>query len=1058
MTSSGSVKKKSFNEKEIIDFFYAIEDRFQNDESKIKEFIEIINQEGNLNEEEIITKLKNLFQQCPILIFELNKILPKNNKLPLLNQENSDEFFEKLKNIDEDCYKEFIKVIVQYKDEDINIETLSKKVEDILIKYPELLEEAMLFIDHKKLNTNNYRKNNITKNNNTVISSKQNNANPKENLNSNENNQSGSKKENIIPNKTNNSATNKEKYSSNDYYFPYISPKIQMSPEYIFFNGLKEIFPPEIYEILIKILYLFNEGIISQYEFTVLITPYFNQENHQKLLEFFKSLTHSKTLNRRQHAIFDRPMCEMDFSKTRKITGYYELPKEYPIKISSGRTDFENSIFNDRLITIPTGSEDDKNPMKKNHYEESLFAFEDKRYEIDMQIEIFQYAINKLTKFNEKVNNGTLKINELNEELIEKEIGKNVKRLIIRYYKEYGLNVVHGLVNNPQKIINVVIKRFNNRIEEAKKQKEDDEKSIKSHFDKIYIKSFDYRSFKFKNFDKRNNNSKAFLREIISRKKDKLITSNINVLKGGTDNSEFFTTLNLKYDKENILNKTKGLSSLILLGNIDVNSMRKKLPEIKIIFENLDILKFTISIIYYQIFNISNIDQDKLVEYFNPLFYYFFGLDLSGLVDNLKNNSNFVNDKNNNYSNVIESIRNRQILSDDDYSKFYQLDKLAMSIKEINVDEAIKINGGIKKEEEKDIEQISLSQSLNSQDNGKTFKDIISFNQSNDKNNNEIDITKILFYPPKENGDIIFYANEHCFIFLRYIFCIYERLNKLNEYSFKNAESLLNVKSDKNDNNEENKMVIEKINSKNGNSVESLVFKNFIIIYKALLLKKIENANVYEELCRDILGNESYFLFNMDKLINSLIKIISTILGDNLSKDVLNLFKFEINRKSAPNEKLYFANYIQLLDNNSLNNFRILINPKIYVMTIHIMEIPVEPNKKDYHAQFKEFVNKTLQASNKKLYEYNQSSDDPFNVYLRRNIQAIKPLRTKENADLVSNNLLFRFDYATKKLQYLKSDCDMLFYKTGNFNKKKRLETKMGKNLMFISWLNKENN
>ena len=1001
--------------------------------------------------------MKNLFKQCPILIFELNKILPKNNKLPLVNQDNSDEFFEKLKNIDEDCYKEFIKAIVQYKEEDINIETLTKKVEDILSKYPELLEEAMLFIDHKKLNAINYRKNNITKNN-TAITAKQNSVNTKENPNSNENNQSGSKKENIIPNKITNSATIKEKYSSNDYYFPYISPKIQMSPEYIFFNGLKEIFPPEIYEILIKILYLFNEGIISQYEFTVLITPYFNQENHQKLLEFFKSLTHSKTLNRRQHAIFDRPMCEMDFTKTRKITGYYELPKEYPIKISSGRTEFENSIFNDRLITIPTGSEDDKNPMKKNHYEESLFAFEDKRYEIDMQIEIFQYAINKLTKFNEKVNNGTLKINELNEELIEKEIGKNVKRLIIRYYKEYGLNVVHGLVNNPQKIINVVIKRFNNRIEEAKKQKEDDEKSIKSHFDKIYIKSFDYRSFKFKNFDKRNNNSKAFLREIISRKKDKLITSNINVLKGGTDNSEFFTTLNLKYDKENILNKTKDLSSLILLGNIDVNSMRKKLPEIKIIFENLDILKYTISIIYYQIFNISNIDQDKLVEYFNPLFYYFFGLDLSGLVDNLKNNSNFVNDKNNNYSNVIESIRNRQILSDDDYSKFYQLDKLAMSIKEINVDEAIKASGGIKKEEEKDIEQISLSQSLNSQDNGKTFKDIISFNKDNDKNNNEIDITKILFYPPKENGDIIFYANEHCFIFLRYIFCIYERLNKLNEYSFKNAESLLNVKNDKNKNEEANKMVIEKINSKDENSVESLVFKNFIIIYKALLLKKIENTNVYEELCRDILGNESYFLFNMDKLINSLIKIISTILGDNLSKDVLNLFKFEINRKSAPNEKLYFANYIQLLDNNSLNNFRILINPKIYVMTIHLMEIPVEPNKKDYHAQFKEFVNKTLQASNKKLYEYNQSSDDPFNVYLRRNIQAIKPLRTKENADLVSNNLLFRFDYATKKLQYLKSDCDMLFYKTGNINKRKRLETKMKKNIMFLSWLNKENN
>lgn len=47
MTSSAQVKKKSYNEKEIMDFFRVIEDRFKNDESKIKEFSEIINQESN---------------------------------------------------------------------------------------------------------------------------------------------------------------------------------------------------------------------------------------------------------------------------------------------------------------------------------------------------------------------------------------------------------------------------------------------------------------------------------------------------------------------------------------------------------------------------------------------------------------------------------------------------------------------------------------------------------------------------------------------------------------------------------------------------------------------------------------------------------------------------------------------------------------------------------------------------------------------------------------------------------------------------------------------------
>ena len=1013
------------------------------------------------SEEETLSKLKNLFSECPLLLFELNKIMPKNNKLPVVNQKNSDEFLEKLKNKDEYTYKEFIKLIIEYRDENINIETLTNKVEAILNKYPDLLEEAFLFIDHKKLNTFNFRKNLINKTNNNINQNIQgNNTIYQSNI---DNNQTIPKKENKQQNHNLNSSPNIEKHQMNKFHYQQdinkIPPKMQSSLDYMFFNGLKQLFSPDIYKILIKILFLYIEGIISQYEFSILISPYFDKQDHKQFLEYFISLTNSRILNRRQHAIFDRPMCEIDFSKTRKISGYYELPKEYPILISSGRTDFENSIFNDRLITIPTGSEDDKNPMKKNHYEENLFAFEDKRFEFDMQIEIFQYAIFKLNKLKEKLNNGDIKENELNEEIFQKELGKNVNRLIIRYYRDCGPTILNTLMEKPVGVIGILIERFHKRIDEARKQKEEEEKTIKSHFDRIYAKSFDYRSFKFKNFDKKNNNSKAFLREIANRKKDKLTTTNINVLKGGNDNSEFFTTLNLKYIKENILKKTKDLNSLILLGNIDINYIRKKLPEIKIIFENLEILKFTISIIYYQIYNISNIDTDKLVEYFNPLFFYFFGLDLTGLTDNLKNNSNFVNDKNNNYSNVIERIKNRQILSDEDYSKFYQLDKLAKSIKEVNIEEEIKKNCEIRKEEDKDIEQISLSQSLHSQDNGKTFKDIISLNPDKYKKNiNEIDITKILFYPPKEEGDIIFYANEQSFIFLRYIFCIYERLNKLNEYSFQNAENLINI-ADNNQINkgEEKAMIIDKLNSKDCDSVESLIFKNFIIIYKALLLKKIENSTVYEELCRDILGNESYFLFNMDKLISSLIKVISTILSDNLSKEVLNLFKFEINRKTAPNEKLYFANYIQLLDNNSTNNFRILINPKIYVMTIHLMEVPIEPNKKDYYAQFKDFVNKTLQASYTKLYEYNQSSDDPFNVYLRRNISLMKNIRTKSNADFVSNNLLFRFDYATKQLQYLKSDYDLMFYNNGEINKKRRIITKIRKNIIFMSWVNKEN-
>ena len=285
------------------------------------------------SEEETLYKLKNLLEQCPILIFELNKIMPKNNKMPILNQKNADEFFEKLKNKDEYVYKEFIKLIIEYKKENINIETLTNKVETLLNKYPELLEEAMLFIDHKKLNAINYRKNIINKtninNNYNINNTQNNNINYQANF---ENNQQNIKKENKIQNKNINSSPIIEKAQANKYNYHQdinkIPTKIQSSIDYMFFNGLKDLFPPEIYKILIKILYLYVEGIISQYEFSVLITPYFDNPDQKQFLEFFISLTNTKILNRRQHAVFDRPMCEIDFSKTRKISGYYELTKE----------------------------------------------------------------------------------------------------------------------------------------------------------------------------------------------------------------------------------------------------------------------------------------------------------------------------------------------------------------------------------------------------------------------------------------------------------------------------------------------------------------------------------------------------------------------------------------------------------------------------------------------------------------------------------------------------------------------------------------------------------
>jgi paired amphipathic helix protein Sin3a len=185
--------------------------------------------------------------------------------------------------------------------------------------------------------------------------------------------------------------------------------------------------------------------------------------------------------------------------------------------------------------------------MKKNHYQENIFKFEDQRYEVDMIISILKFAIEGLNDLNDKVISLNLAAVNLKEDL-----GSSIIRFISRFYKDYGVQVLQGIENHPRDTIPIVINRFKKRLDDAISQKTELEKNIKISFDRFYFKSFDYRSFKFKNIEKKNNNAKAFMKEITQRKKDKQNSTNINILKGGVENFDFYTSMNLKNIKEQI--------------------------------------------------------------------------------------------------------------------------------------------------------------------------------------------------------------------------------------------------------------------------------------------------------------------------------------------------------------------------------------------------------------------------------------------------------------------------------------------------------------------------
>jgi hypothetical protein len=81
------------------------------------------------------------------------------------------------------------------------------------------------------------------------------------------------------------------------------------------------------------------------------------------------------------------------------------LPEDYPRASFAGRSTFEASVLNDRLISLPTDNENTNafKHMRKNEYEEKLFKIEDERFEVDMVIDSTRTTVTVLEKLEKEI-------------------------------------------------------------------------------------------------------------------------------------------------------------------------------------------------------------------------------------------------------------------------------------------------------------------------------------------------------------------------------------------------------------------------------------------------------------------------------------------------------------------------------------------------------------------------------------------------------------------------------------------------------------------------------
>ncbi|KAJ0830567.1 putative transcription regulator Others family [Helianthus annuus] len=114
------------------------------------------------------------------------------------------------------------------------------------------------------------------------------------------------------------------------------------------------------------------------------------------------------------------------------------------------------------------------------------------------------------------------------------------------------------------------------------------------------------------------------------------------------------------------------------------------------------------------------------------------------------------------------------------------------------------------------------------------------------------------------------------------------------------------------------------------------LYSRFMAALYNLLDGSADNAK-FEDDCRAILGNQSYVLFTLDKLIYKLVKQLQIVVGDEMDNKLLQLYEYEKSRKPEKFvDSVYYENAHVLLHDENIYRFQCSSGPSR--LTIQLMD------------------------------------------------------------------------------------------------------------------------
>ncbi|KAF7458954.1 Sin3 like paired amphipathic helix containing protein [Cryptosporidium felis] len=558
------------------DYLSRLRNKCGEDTELYQEFLRIMRdfKHGSINARMVIDQVAELFKNDTSLIAEFNNFLPEELRLqiPQKDCEHAAAFVKKVKDLAPEIYNEFLLLLSKYKDGKKTVSEVCQLSSSLFSSYPELMKEFVLFIPEisgpsEKSNSLGSSAKNIEENltsesqneyldrseflsylANTVYSITSKSEPPKvvtrkassiipyeitvvpeldQILENQKKRLSGLEEGGSVKVKSDEGVSQDEELNNErDYSQRGASQSYYYNPEDISiweadYRIFEEVYlafgenSHEYYQDFLKLIHLYTRGVLTVVE-TLLALEFFFPMDSGDLPYEVKRMIVQRESARRKYSYFCCNFAQLDYSSSaRNGSSYLHLPKDYPIASCTGRIQSDRENLNDNWVSIPQGSEDFSfKHMRKNVYEENLFKCEDERFELDMVIENNRSTINVLEPIAEEISKLSPEERK-NFRLVKPPFSIIHLKAISRIYGDNGPEILELLKRTPHSSIPVILNRLRQKDEEWTHARHLMNQGVWRDIQtKNYFKSFDHRSFYFRQADKKNTNVKGFLCEI----------------------------------------------------------------------------------------------------------------------------------------------------------------------------------------------------------------------------------------------------------------------------------------------------------------------------------------------------------------------------------------------------------------------------------------------------------------------------------------------------------------------------------------------------------------